>query len=147
MDLKQALHLFRKDAAVHKFGPAHLTDFGASAVMPNNVLQRIVDCVHHSKIKTKDDLVKETKWGGAEEYWEEVISLITVSNKSPDIRLAPSSSLLPCQNTGSAPLTDMLLRPHNTPGALSASTPGHRTPAKRQCSACGSHTHICKFPP
>lgn len=143
MDLKQALHSFRKDATVRKFGLAHLRDFGASAVMPNDVLQRIVDCAHHSKIKMKDDLMKEMKWGGAEEYWEEVISIIASNNPSNTLGSASSSS--PSSQNAGTPLTDMLLWPHNVPGIQSTSTSGHCTPAKCQCSACGSHTHICKF--
>ncbi|KAI6142460.1 P-loop containing nucleoside triphosphate hydrolase protein, partial [Pisolithus tinctorius] len=76
MELKNTLHTFRKDATIHKFGLAHLSEFGPSIVMSNDVLQRIVDCAHHQKIKTKGELIKETKWGGAEEYWKEVLALI-----------------------------------------------------------------------
>lgn len=37
------------------FGWATLDDFGPSLVMPNVILDRIIDCVHHNKIETRKE--------------------------------------------------------------------------------------------
>lgn len=37
------------------FGWATLDDFGPSLVMPNVMLDRIIDCVHHNKIETRKE--------------------------------------------------------------------------------------------
>ena len=75
--LRDALEDWREEATIAHYGHAQLRDMGPTLVMPNDVLAQIVDCAHHFKIKTLDDLSRETRWDEAERYGQEVISLIT----------------------------------------------------------------------
>jgi ATP-dependent DNA helicase RecQ len=128
MDLRNALHEFRKTQCIQKFGKATFSDLGSGIIMPQRVLQRIVDCAHAGKIKTHGDLIKETRWSGVEEYGEEVLRLVMLHSPSTFIPADPS------------PQTP--LRPHND---FVHATPASRMPAKRQCKACGSFAHIGEY--
>lgn len=44
--------------------------------MPNDTLDRIVDCAHHRKIQTPQDLKRETKWSKSEQFADDIIALI-----------------------------------------------------------------------
>ncbi|KAF8135271.1 hypothetical protein K438DRAFT_1493035, partial [Mycena galopus ATCC 62051] len=76
MDLRDALHQFRRGATIRKFSLAVPKNSGPGVVMSNEVLQRIVDCAHRHKIESTEQLEKETHWAGAAEFGEEVIALI-----------------------------------------------------------------------
>ncbi|KAF8225959.1 hypothetical protein L208DRAFT_1304382, partial [Tricholoma matsutake] len=60
MNLCHALHKFQREVIQTKFGLACLKDMGPGIFMSNKVLQHVIDCTHEYKIKTKDNLAKET---------------------------------------------------------------------------------------
>ncbi|KAI0694634.1 hypothetical protein BC835DRAFT_1306252 [Cytidiella melzeri] len=76
MELKESLHQWRTAKTIEKYGHGGLADFGPGVVIPDAMLARIVDCAHHGKIESTEDLVRETKWAGVEVYGDEVLQLI-----------------------------------------------------------------------
>lgn len=55
-NLRIALLDWRDEKTEKEFGRAHLHNLGGMLVMPNAILDHIVDCAHHFKIDTKEDL-------------------------------------------------------------------------------------------
>ncbi|KAF7371520.1 P-loop containing nucleoside triphosphate hydrolase protein [Mycena venus] len=125
MNLRDALHEFRRAATIKKFSRAVLKNSGPGVVMSNEMLQRIVDCAHFYKIESREQLDKETRWAGTTEFGDEVITLIQEHCPKP---LAPVES-------DSTPLA---ARNDNTV-ASSATT---KVVKPRKCSKCGSSGHI-----
>ncbi|KAG2031175.1 hypothetical protein BDR03DRAFT_936445 [Suillus americanus] len=78
LDLKltDALDDWQEETTMKLYGHAHLHDLGPGLIMPNSILDRIVKCTHFSKIRSTADLVKETRWSGANKYRDEIIALI-----------------------------------------------------------------------
>ncbi|KIM51721.1 hypothetical protein SCLCIDRAFT_12054 [Scleroderma citrinum Foug A] len=74
--LGDALHDWQEDKTSALFGWAALNDFGPCLVMPNSILNCIINCAHYNKIKTLQDLKKETGWTKANKLGSEVITLI-----------------------------------------------------------------------
>ena len=76
--LRDALKDWREDRTVRRYGKAHFRDLGPSLAMPNEVLDRIVDCAHHRKISSIADLRTETRWDDIDhDGWGlEVVALI-----------------------------------------------------------------------
>lgn len=67
---------WRRAKTVEMYGEGMLRDFGPSVVLPNTILDRIVDCAHYGVIKELDDLRREASWGQAKCYGAEVLGLI-----------------------------------------------------------------------
>ncbi|KAG2033585.1 hypothetical protein BDR03DRAFT_871663 [Suillus americanus] len=130
---QDALDEWREQKVVEVYGWYHLNDLGPTIVMPNAMLDRIVDCVHHQKIQNTIDLKKETGWTDVESVGEEVVALI--KKYSP----------LPC----SAPFATTPLRPISTTsfgGPVTISQSLAPVPAtverwRNRCSACGLEGH------
>ncbi|KAJ7088148.1 hypothetical protein C8R44DRAFT_959124, partial [Mycena epipterygia] len=120
-------------ATITKFGCAVLKNRGPGEVMPNEVLQRIVDCANFAKIGSTDQLVRETRWVGATEFGAAVVALI--------------------QEHRVIPVTPALLT--STPLAVRSNdseTPFFRSIQARKCSKCHTAGHIasnkkCPFHP
>ncbi|KAG2060972.1 hypothetical protein BDR06DRAFT_854745, partial [Suillus hirtellus] len=74
--LVDVLEDWREDTTQKLYGQAHLHDLGPSLVMPNDILNRIVDCAHFHKIKSPTDLLKETHWSGVDEHGDDIVALI-----------------------------------------------------------------------
>lgn len=74
--LCEALEDWREQKTATVFGRANLNDLGPSLVMPNTVLDRVVDAAHHYKIHSVQDLKKETGWTRSEQYGEEVVAIV-----------------------------------------------------------------------
>jgi ATP-dependent DNA helicase RecQ len=130
MNLRDALHMFRRQTTQTLFGLACLKNNGPGIFMSNEVLQRIVDCAHEYKIDTREDLAKETRWTGVHDHSTTVITLIKAHRPKP----------LPPPLLTSTPLCSQ-------PGTLNQFPPrtplNQRTVKSRKCSKCGSHNHIC----
>ncbi|KAI6003799.1 hypothetical protein EDD15DRAFT_2155988 [Pisolithus albus] len=130
-----------KTAAV--YGWACLNDDGP-VIMSDYTLDRIVDCAHHRKIETCQDLKRETGWMDSELYGDEVLSLIrrhapplpSVFISTPLGRGATSSITTPTV----APLPQLQL-----PATSSIANSGSPLPITRKrasrCSACGQEGH------
>lgn len=127
MDLRDALHEFRKQATIKKFGRSTLKDLGPGAIMPNAILERIVDCSHSGKITGPESLGKETHWTGATEYGADVVALIK-KHCPPPKPPAAVSVLQVLDGQGS--------------NAEGGSTEGASTSKQRICGKCKGTDHI-----
>ncbi|KAG1724446.1 uncharacterized protein EDB91DRAFT_1062838, partial [Suillus paluster] len=58
--LCEALEDWRDQKTVEIYGRSPLIDLGPTVVMGDSVLDRIIDCAHHEKIRVIQDLHKET---------------------------------------------------------------------------------------
>jgi hypothetical protein len=74
--LWKALNDWQEKMMIMLYGHALLQDISSLLTMPTDVLNRIVDCAHAFKMKTLDDLQKETIWDGADKWGLDVISLV-----------------------------------------------------------------------
>lgn len=124
MKLRDALHEFRRSATVTKYSRAVLKDSGPGVVMSNEVLQRIVDCAHHFKIQSTDQLLRETRWAGTTEFGIAVVVLIKEHRPMPEPPAPPT------------PSTPLAARTNNN------ETPAVRSVQLRKCSKCRAPGHI-----
>ena len=76
LSLYKALNSWRQRHAAKVYGEGAARDYGPSLVLPNVILDRIVDCAHWHKLNTADDLERETDWYHASDYGSEVIDII-----------------------------------------------------------------------
>ncbi|THH15915.1 hypothetical protein EUX98_g9385 [Antrodiella citrinella] len=75
-ELRSDLETWADKTVEVMYGPGALLDLGPGVILPEETLERIVDCSHFSKIHTVEDLKRETKWAGAEEFGAQILSLI-----------------------------------------------------------------------
>jgi hypothetical protein len=94
MKLVEVLEDWREETTKVRYGEAALLDFGPSLIMSTKVLDRIINCVHHGKISSLQDLARETHWDEVGRYGADLLKLIQAIH--PGQTNAPSSS------TGSA---------------------------------------------
>jgi hypothetical protein len=59
-----------------KYGRSHLIDIGPSIIMSDLILDCLVNCTHHEKIKTIENFHKETHWLATDKYGPEVLAII-----------------------------------------------------------------------
>ena len=147
-ELLEALEDWRECKMRDVHGEAHLINLGPATIMPDDVLDRIVDCAHFFKIKTVDDLSRETRWSKAHKFGVEVIAIVHRMLPIPIVpHVLTSVPLQPHQ--ASQPGT-----PSSLPNALTAIslpdetiTPSSSITAvkKNRCSACGSEGHNSEF--
>ncbi|KIK10578.1 hypothetical protein PISMIDRAFT_20262 [Pisolithus microcarpus 441] len=107
--------------------------------MTNSTLNRIVDCAHHHKIQTPQDLKRETVWADSDLYTTKVLSLIQ-RHAALCTSLFISTPLR--QDTHMAlSITNSTAIPTmpQPPSSSDASLPVKRHTAK--CSACGQEGH------
>ncbi|KIM70516.1 hypothetical protein SCLCIDRAFT_12461 [Scleroderma citrinum Foug A] len=138
--LGDALHNWREDKTSALFGWAALNNFGPCLVMPNSILDQIINCAHYNKIETLQDLKKETGWTEADKLGGEVIALI---QRHAPPRLSPLvSTPLSRQPTPIASTPIVGLGQFST----TSSDSGHVRHCNK-CSACGQEGHndtICR---
>ena len=70
--LESVLDKFRFETTERKYGHAALDMMGTGLVMSDEVLQWIVPCTHYRKIQSLEDLIRETRWIGAREYFNDI---------------------------------------------------------------------------
>lgn len=127
--LCEALEDWREQKTRETHGESHLMDIGPSLVMPDEVLDRIVACAHYLKIKSVEDLKRETHWSKTNQFGIEVISLI--------------HHIIPVP-TASAVLTTTPLQPRSIPQTLTSLPEvslSNLALKKHKCSACGVEGH------
>ncbi|KAH9914611.1 uncharacterized protein B0H18DRAFT_1144264 [Fomitopsis serialis] len=141
-DLRTALDTFRRERTINKYGRALLDSLGASAVIPDDVIDRLVECAQARKIKSVDDIQREVgkKWGKAREYGEAVTNIIMrfFPMDSPFVT-APLTPRPQAMNATAAGV-----RPSTTPNrrALPGTpTPSRPTVRQYKCGACGQTGH------
>ncbi|KIK12388.1 hypothetical protein PISMIDRAFT_120344 [Pisolithus microcarpus 441] len=130
-----ALLDWREDKTVAVYGWACLNDHGP-VIMTATTLNRVVDCAHHHKIQTREDLKRETAWMNSDQYGDEIVNLIKQ-------HAAPATSLLvstPLRIRGMALGGDQTAGPSTSPHLT---PPSSNIPSKRRsrCSACGQEGH------
>jgi len=81
MSLRDALNEFREQETIKKFGKSRLKNSGPGLIMPNDILKRIVDCVHAQKITGKDDLQLETRWSRVDLFTDAVLAIIDMCRR------------------------------------------------------------------
>ncbi|KAJ7179864.1 P-loop containing nucleoside triphosphate hydrolase protein [Mycena crocata] len=124
--LRDDLITFRKSRTVELRGTAYYRNFGGAYIMPDEVLQRIVDCAHSHKVQTTTDLLKETRWHRVSEDGEQVLALILQHHPLPPPPVV-SASPTPLRTATNIPASAL-----QTPSTLSI----------RRCSKCGLLGHI-----
>ncbi|KAJ7677684.1 P-loop containing nucleoside triphosphate hydrolase protein [Mycena polygramma] len=142
--LRDDLHLLRKERTIQTISAASFRSHGAGSIMPDEVLDRIVDCAHFYKITTLADLLRETTWHRVAEDGARVLSLISRHKPAPPP--APDTLILgtPLRavNLNSAPSTSKAPRRcgnclqlgHNSRNRLCPkyrATPSAKTPRSR----------------
>ncbi|KAG1762510.1 P-loop containing nucleoside triphosphate hydrolase protein [Suillus placidus] len=129
--LRDALEDWRESVTSRIYGDSTLNDYGPGVTMPDSVLDRIVDCAHHHKVSTTDDLRKETRWSAVDRFGSDVIAIIQ--------RIIPVPVLQPVLTTTRRPQP-------NLPSTTQSNLP---LVARKQprCSACGIEGHTSKLSP
>lgn len=75
-EVTAALETWREAASLAWLSPEHQDFHGGAAVLSDKVLRTIVRCAANGKIKSIDDLRRETQWSRANRYGAEVLDLI-----------------------------------------------------------------------
>ena len=73
---RHALHTFRREQTIKIYSRTHLEGLGYGAIMGDRLLQRIVDCARANKIRSLEQLYRETKWNRAFKLGDAVIQLV-----------------------------------------------------------------------
>ncbi|KAG1785091.1 uncharacterized protein HD556DRAFT_1250440 [Suillus plorans] len=130
--LQDVLDEWREQKTVDVYGWHHLNDLGPTIVMPNTMLDHVVDCAHHHKLQNIVDLKKETGWTDTGKFGEEVIALIKKYVPLPHSALFTATPL----RLISTPITTPQL-PTPVPAAVER--------RRNRCSACGLEGHNGMF--
>ncbi|KAI6120803.1 hypothetical protein EV401DRAFT_2169641 [Pisolithus croceorrhizus] len=140
--LEEALLDWHEDKMVAIYRWACLNDHGA-VVMTSATLNCIVNCAHHQKIQTCQDLKRETGWMNSDRFGDEVLNLIQ-QHTAPTM----ATSLLvstPLRRRGAAIDEELAAGPSSShfTTIFSASSDSSNIPTKRRsrCSACGQEGH------
>ncbi|KAF8219277.1 hypothetical protein L208DRAFT_1341853, partial [Tricholoma matsutake] len=139
--LREALDNWWEKATAARYGWAHLHDLGPTLIMPNEVLNRIIDCAHYHKINSTSELKNETRWDEIEQCGDEVLEIIQCLR--PQVSAASPLTTTPLRTlpTPIRPSTPALnLASPNLP--TSTTTANH---SKSRCSTCGLVGHNGKF--
>ncbi|KAG1806002.1 uncharacterized protein BJ212DRAFT_1283124, partial [Suillus subaureus] len=134
--LLDALYDWHEEKTISIYGWAHLSDLSPSLVLPNSMLDHIIDCIHHHKIHSVLELKKETWWMDADRFGNEVVLLIQM--------LAPPGAspfaITPLSCTSSATNTNVPPSTPSTPSPCLATTSNAPKP-KNKCSTCSQKGH------
>lgn len=105
MSLAQVLNAWRQNVAIERYGLAVFREVGSDLVLPDQLLERLVDCAHWGKIRTVEDLRREVDWGLVDELGPIVVNLINkVSPPLPRARATRMAPPPPSQSTVRRPL-------------------------------------------
>jgi hypothetical protein len=124
--LELALDNFRFQTTERKYGHGALDMMGTGLVMSDDILQRIVICAHYRKIQSLEDLLRETRWIGAREYFNDIQGLLEIH--SPPPQTAPLTTRVPLRT----------LDPVVAPSEVTTAKPKRRN----RCGACKMEGHI-----
>ncbi|KAI6097501.1 hypothetical protein F5141DRAFT_1011223, partial [Pisolithus sp. B1] len=140
-DLEDTLLTWHEEKTVAVYRWACLYDNGP-VVMMNSTLDCIINCTHHQKIQTPQDLKRETVWADNNLYASEVLSLV---QRHAALHTSLFISTLLRQDTHMAlSITNCI----TVPTVLQPTSRGDSSiPVKRRtakCSACSQEGHNCK---
>ncbi len=77
IEFRKALHDFRREKTLARYGLAHLNNLGHGLIMGDEVFKRIADCARAQKLTSVESLFRETKWSRSNELGEELLGLVT----------------------------------------------------------------------
>jgi hypothetical protein len=117
LELKRAILEWRQQQMVAKFGALLARKYGAKYLLSEDLVQRIVDCAHASKITSVESIEKETHWNGAKEHG--ILLLAVIKAHVPACPQPPAGNSL---------------------ASGVAST--NRAPKKHRCGRCNGEGHI-----
>ena len=122
-DLKTALLNWRREQAITKFGNVLVRTYGPNIFMSDEIIERIVVCVHGDKLKKAAHILKETHWceDRIHDHAESLLALIKTHSKPP-------SASTSTQESSSA--TPNVQKQQGSPP---------------KCSRCKQEGHICVF--
>lgn len=99
--LRTALTRWRKQQTIDTHGHAILKAVGSALVLPNGVMDRIVDCAHYGVLGSMQDLRREIQWSRVDEFGEQVLELIKKNAAPPPpVQNMPSAPRAPRQPLG-----------------------------------------------
>jgi hypothetical protein len=124
MNLRDALNKFCEQETIKRFGKSRLKNSGPGLIMPNDILSRIVDCVHAQNITSKEDLHFETHWSRVDLLADAVLAIIDICRR-PSIILVATNEGLP---------------------AMDANVKKVPKVGKSRCGACGEVGHNSVYP-
>ncbi|KAG2344669.1 hypothetical protein BDR05DRAFT_947343 [Suillus weaverae] len=135
-ELCDSLEDWQEAATERIYGGSNLNDYGPSLVMPDSVLDCIVDCAHYKKIVTIDDLRKETQWSGVDQFGGDVIAVIHCIIPVPiPVPVFTSNPLQPL------PRQSVNITSLNTQAAAHPLAPTVTNQKQSRCSACNLEGH------
>ncbi|KIK79487.1 hypothetical protein PAXRUDRAFT_161202 [Paxillus rubicundulus Ve08.2h10] len=145
-DLVNTLNDWQEAKTTTIFGWASLNNHGPSLIMPNTTLDHIVNCTHHHKIHTAQDLKQETGWMDTEHFGMEVMAII----QRHALPLPSPFVSMPLRPTSSNNISiTSHLRPPTPSSPISHMIHLLNIPKwHNKCSACGheghnAHNRIC----
>jgi hypothetical protein len=118
---------FQFQTTERKYGHGALDMMGSGLVMSDEVLKRIVLCAHYRKIESVEELIRETRWIGAREYFNDIRGLVEIH--SPPPKNAPLTTRVPLD----------IRRQGGASGGLTAAEPKRRSP--NHCGKCKELGH------
>ncbi|KAK7687654.1 hypothetical protein QCA50_008869 [Cerrena zonata] len=135
MQCRDALDHWRGKAALELLGEFIVEEYGDIAFMSDEILQRIVDCIHFGKTLTLDTLKKETGWRNnlIQQYGQSLLDAVRDYLPSPSQTATGSVS-------GSSAL-EVVPQTHDTVGGLGVSSAGRGKRKTGTCSMCGQTGH------
>ncbi|KAG2139340.1 hypothetical protein DEU56DRAFT_735728 [Suillus clintonianus] len=134
-ELCEALEDWREEKMAEKYGHSHLIDIDPAIIMADSVLDCLVNCAHHEKIRTIEDLRKETHWSSADKFGSEVLAIIH--------HIIPVKVIVRAALTNAPLQRDPLSTTSNPPRAGNVALPSTVSDVKKtnRCSACQQEGH------
>ncbi|KAG1724774.1 hypothetical protein EDB19DRAFT_1644335, partial [Suillus lakei] len=134
-ELCEALEDWREEKMAEKYGCSHLINIGPAIIMADSVLDRLVNCTHHEKIRTIEDLHKETHCLSTDKFGSEVLAIIhCIIPVKAIIRAALTKAPLQCDplsTTSNPPRTGNVTLPSTVSGVKKTN----------RCSTCQQEGH------
>ncbi|EPT02384.1 hypothetical protein FOMPIDRAFT_1118437 [Fomitopsis schrenkii] len=146
-DLRTALDDFRRERMITKFGEAMLDAYGASVIMPDAALDRLVECANTQKIASIEDIRREVgkQWSKVHKHGDTVLSLVK-RHFPPEVPFVstPLASRAQVLNTSGSTVTPSSpTRARAGPDA--AATPARPAVKRYKCSACHAVGHNSEY--
>jgi hypothetical protein len=133
--LKTAIFAWRQTHAVEEYGENAVQEYGASLLISDRLVDRLVLCARSSKLHTVASIFRETGWrkDWAGTHAPSLLALILSYTPQP-LPPGPPRSVPPSSSNG--PLTASSSATESAPDITTAPQPAKMARAKQQCSRC-----------
>lgn len=105
--LRRLLDDWRTQKAIEELGLEIAERRGPSMVLPQQLLNRIIDCAHFEKIKSIEDLRRETGWPCPDDVGSTIVAMIAAQG-SPQSAASLDSPVAPPTSTTTPPARSIL---------------------------------------